>query len=139
MFSEFFQANLIWFGLLFALIAMLLIDIKKNAFTGSKKVSAAQMPILQREPTYLLDVSSSKDFSAGHIAESINIPSASFSVEDTLFKANKEQNVVVIDQSGMNAGNVAKKLRSAGFTKVYILEGGLTAWRKDNFPLTTKK
>lgn len=137
-FSEFFQENIIWFGLLFALIAMLIIDLKKNAFGGFKKVAAVQVPLLQRDPTFLLDVSPKKDFDAGHIAESVNIAAGSFSANNALLKASTTDNIVVIDQGGYTAGPVAKKLREVGYENVFVLDGGITGWRKENFPLTTK-
>lgn len=137
-FSEFFQANIVWFGALFALFAMLIIDVKKNSFNGLKKVSASQLPLIQRDPTFLLDISPKKDFSAGHIADSVNIPASSFSTDSLEFKASTTDNVIVIDQGGFNAGPVAKKLRAAGFEKIFVLDGGISNWRKENFPLTLK-
>jgi len=137
-FSEFFQANIIWFGALFALFAMLIIDLKKNAFGGFKKVSVAQLPLLQRDPTFLLDISPKKDFDTGHIADSINIPASSFSADNKLFKAPTTDNIVIIDQGGYTAGPVAKKVRAAGYENVFVLDGGIVSWRKENFPLTLK-
>ena len=137
-FSEFFQANIIWFGALFALFAMLIIDLKKNAFGGFKKISAVQLPLIQRDPTFLLDISPKKDFDGGHIADSINIPASSFSADNTLLKASTTDNVVVVDQGGYSAGPIAKKLRAAGYENVFVLDGGIVSWRKENFPLTLK-
>ena len=137
-FSEFFQANIIWFGVLFALIVMLIIDLKRNALGGFKKISVTQLPLLQRDPTFLLDISSKKDFKVGHIADSINISANEFSTKNTLFKASTTDNVVVIDQSGFTAGAIAKKIRADGYENVFVLDGGIASWRKENFPLTTK-
>ena len=139
MFSDFFEANLIWFGMLLMLMVMLIIDVKKNSLMGAKKVSAAQLPIMQRDPTFLLDISAANEFSAGHIAGSINIPSATFSVDHKTFKAAKEDQVIVVDQTGLTTASIIKQIRGAGFSKVYALDGGIAAWRKDNFPLTTKR
>ena len=137
-FSEFFQTNIIWFGALFALFAMLIIDLKKNAFGGFKKIAAVQLPLIQRNPTFLLDVSSNADFKVGHIADSTNIPASSFSTDNAEFKASTTDNVVVIDQSGHGVGPIAKKIRAAGFESVFVLDGGISSWRKENFPLTSK-
>lgn len=137
-FSEFFQENIIWFGALLALIVVLIIDLKKNAFGGFKKISAVQLPLLQRDPTFLIDISSKKDFDTGHIADSVNISANSFSTENKLFKASTTDNIVVVDQGGFTAGSIAKKLRAEGYENVFVLDGGITSWRKENFPLTTK-
>ena len=135
MFVQFFQENFLWFAFLFALIVILIIDIMKNNFGGFKRVLPIDVPLLQREPLFLLDVNAKKDFDFGHIAGSVNIPSSSFSVDDKVFNAKKDQAVLVIDQNGLTANPIAKKLTHDGFEKVYVLSGGIVAWEKENFPL----
>lgn len=136
MFSEFFQENIIWFGLLFAMITMLYIDIQRNSLGGFKKVSPAEVPVLQRDALLIVDISKANEFKEGHITDSINLPATKFSIEDKVFeKADKDGNVVVVDQTGMSAGAIAKKIKDAGFNNVFVLDGGILNWRKENFPI----
>jgi len=136
MFAEFFQENIFFFAALLVLVVLLLIDLKKNSLGGVAKVFPSKVPLLQRQgDLFILDVSPQKAFENGHIADSVNIPANTFSVENKLLKAEHSQPVLVVCQSGMNAGSIAKKLKTAGFEKVSILDGGIMGWQKDNFPL----
>jgi len=139
MFAEFFQQNILYFGLLFALIAILSFDIRNNSLGGAKKVFPSKVPFLQRDDgLFILDVSPQKSFESGHIGGSINIPANKFKPEDKLFKVEPEQKILVVDQNGMHAGGVAKKIKAAGFDDVVILDGGIISWQKENFPLVKK-
>ena len=139
MFIEFFQENILYFGILFALITLFLFDIQKNSIGGAKKVAPSSVPLLQRdESLFILDVSPQKSFDDGHISGSINIPANKFNAEDKLFKANTDQKVLIVDQNGMQASSVAKKIKAAGYEDVVILDGGIASWQKENFPLSKK-
>ena len=139
MFVEFFQQNILYFGLLATLIIILLFDIRNNTLGGAKKIFPSKVPFLQRdENLFILDVSPEKSFESGHIGGSINIPANVFKTEDKLFKVESEQQILIVDQNGMQAGGVAKKIKTAGFNNVVILDGGITSWQKVNFPLVKR-
>ena len=116
---------------------MLAFDIQKNSLGGTKKVFPSKVPFLQKEQElFILDVSPSKSFETGHILGAINIPANKFSAEEKQFNAENNQTILVVDQNGMHAGGVANKIKKAGFANVLILDGGISAWQKENFPLT---
>ena len=139
MFIEFFQENLLYFGLLFSLVLILAFDIQKNSLGGTKKVFPSKVPFLQKEQElFILDVSPKKSFDSGHILGSINIPANQFSAEEKQLGDATNQTILVVDQNGMHAGGVANKIKKAGFSDVLILDGGISAWQKENFPLTKK-
>jgi Rhodanese-related sulfurtransferase len=43
--------------------------------------------------------------------------------------------VVLVCKTGMTATGAAKRLVKAGFEKVYVLDGGIEAWRQAGLPL----
>ena len=57
--------------------------------------------------------------------------------KDNTKKLNKYRNkpVIVTCQTGATAAKAAGILKSNEFEKLYILDGGLAAWRKENLPL----
>ncbi len=137
MFVQFFQENILYFGIFFALIAILIFDIKKNSLGGAKKVQPSNVPLLQRdESLFIVDVSPKKSFDQGHISGSVNLPATTFKTEDKLFKADTEQPILVVDQNGMHASGIAKKIKLDGYNNVVVLDGGIVSWQKENFPLT---
>ncbi len=59
-------------------------------------------------------------------------------VESWLTNYSKDKTIVLYCQGQNTSSNVAQKLVSAGFQKVYVLKGGWNEWSKANFP-TEKK
>jgi len=57
------------------------------------------------------------------------------SAGDTL-KKHKEKTVVVYDDSGNLGAAAVRQLSAQGFSRVFALRGGLSAWRADNLPLS---
>jgi rhodanese-related sulfurtransferase len=53
---------------------------------------------------------------------------------DTL-KKYKEKPVVVYDEGGSVGAAAVRQLAAQGFTRVFTLRGGLSAWRADNLPV----
>jgi rhodanese-related sulfurtransferase len=45
--------------------------------------------------------------------------------------------VIVVCANGREAGKVAAQLRSSGFNDVFVLGGGLAAWREAGLPIRT--
>lgn len=51
----------------------------------------------------------------------------------------KDQRIIVFCNSGRRSTPAGIKLKRAGFSNVYVMKGGLMAWKKSKFPLTRKK
>jgi rhodanese-related sulfurtransferase len=47
----------------------------------------------------------------------------------------KDRPVIVVCNTGSTAGPAAAQLRSAGFAEVFVLAGGLAAWREAGLPV----
>lgn len=93
-------------------------------------VTADEMlDILQIEDAQLIDVRTPEEFSKEHIKNAQNIDYNSPSFDDDISKVDKTKPVIVYCKSGNRSGKCAKKLKEAGFTKVYDLEGGISKWK----------
>jgi len=51
----------------------------------------------------------------------------------------KDRRIIVFCHSGRRSTPAGIKLKRAGFTNVYVMKGGLMAWKKGNFAVTKKK
>ncbi len=91
--------------------------------------------LMNRDNALVIDLSPSGDFEKGHIAGSKSVQASQFDPESKQLAAAKALPVVVVCRTGMNAGGAAKRLKKAGFEKVYLLEGGIQAWRQADLPL----
>lgn len=82
-----------------------------------------------------IDVRSAGEFADGHAEKAVNFPLDRLS--GMLGKLDKEKPVYVICQSGMRSMRGASMLENAGFTEVYNVSGGTSAWMSAG--LKTKK
>ncbi len=89
--------------------------------------------LLNKGKALILDVRSAEEFKAGHLRASRNIPLNELPTR--LNDLDKSATLLVICQTDARAGRGAAQLRRAGFTDVYVLEGGFAAWQSQGLPV----
>ena len=105
-------------------------------FRGYKALRPADLTtLINSENALVVDLSASNDFEKGHIAGSRNVLPSNFDPENKLLAGAKSQPVVLVCRTGQASGGAAKRLKKAGFEKVYSLEGGIAAWQQADLPL----
>lgn len=93
-------------------------------------VSAEEMQdILEQEDVQLVDVRSPEEYQKEHIVNSQNIDFRSPTFEEDVQQLDKTKPVILYCKSGRRSAECAKKLKEAGFEKIYELEGGISKWR----------
>jgi rhodanese-related sulfurtransferase len=86
----------------------------------------------------MIDVREFFEYRKSRIKDAINIPSSG-NLEVSADTLDKDSNLFLYCTSGFRSKRVAKFLSEEGFTKVYSLDGGLMAWRKEGMPVVKKK
>ncbi len=81
----------------------------------------------------LIDVRTPEEYDAGHLKNSKNINFYEDNFMTQMETLDKTQPVYVYCKSGGRSGKASTKLKEAGFTKVYDLDGGFLAWSKESF------
>ncbi len=81
----------------------------------------------------ILDVRTKEECSESKIPGSLNIDYYSENFKDNLDKLNKNLNYYIYCRSGNRSGKTVIILRDKGFKNVYNLEGGILAWKKENY------
>ena len=71
-------------------------------------------------------------FERNRIREALNIPADR--IQNELGKIDKARPVLLVDDDGRRARMASPLLRGTGFKEVYILAGGLNAWRMAKLP-----
>lgn len=139
-FSEFIGNHPI-LVLAFVGIGVALVANEMSRFTrGYKGISPAELTrLINREDALVIDVSAHNDFDKGHIVGSKHVALSQFDPGHKLLAKAKEQPVVLVCRNGVTAGNLAKQLVKAGFTRVHLLEGGIGAWQQAELPLAKGK
>jgi rhodanese-related sulfurtransferase len=116
-------------------IAIIYVEIAR-LFRGYKALRPAELTgLINRENALVIDLSASNDFEKGHIAGSKSVQPSQFDPENKLLANARELPVVVVCRTGQGSADAAKRLKKAGFTKVFWLDGGIAAWQQADLPL----
>ena len=99
-------------------------------------VSAMQAVRLINQGALVIDLRSKALYDAGHIVDARNVPAADLASQAETLKKWRDKNVIIYCDSGTSGASAARALVNLGFNKVFNLQGGLSAWLKDNMPLT---
>jgi rhodanese-related sulfurtransferase len=91
------------------------------------RVAASDGPLL-------LDVRSPEEYAEGHIPGAVNIPYDALPDRLDEVERWKNRGIVVYCRTGRRAGIAEETLVAAGFSKVWDLEGHMTAWREAGRP-----
>ena len=93
---------------------------------------------LKEDKAVLIDVREFFEYKKKRIKDAVNIPSSG-NLEFAADTLDKESVLFLYCTTGYRSKNVAKKFSEKGFQKVYSLDGGINAWKKDGFPIERKK
>lgn len=132
---EFVVNNWYLFVALVVVLGLLVMDPIRQHASGLKKVSPLEMPQVTRKDSVILDVSEPVDFKKGHIPNALNMTLKTMQAGLGKLEKQKKKTVIVVCQAGNKAQSAAKMLLKNGFEDVYVLSGGMMAWRKENLPV----
>ncbi len=79
-----------------------------------------------------VDVRSKSEYAGGHAENAVNVPLDQ--LERNLDKFDRDKPVYVICQSGMRSQRGATIFVSNGFSEVYNVAGGTSAWMSEGLP-----
>ncbi len=136
---EFAQNHLLLVGGFVVVLGLLIWTELMRKVQGLKELSPAQaVPWINDEDAVVIDISSVADFNKGHIVNARNLQASRLADPDKEITKLKEKKLLVVCKSGQSATAAANSLRKLGAADVAVLKGGMTQWRSDQFPVTTK-
>lgn len=91
--------------------------------------------LMNQGPTLVLDVRDEKEYAAGHLPKARHIPVRDLAGRIEEIAKFKAKPVIVVCRSGTRAAAACRLLKQSGFTNVYQLKGGLSAWQQASLPL----
>ena len=86
----------------------------------------------------IIDVREFFEFKKSRIDHAVNIPSSG-NLDVPADTLDKESSLFLYCTSGFRSKRVAKHFYDKGFLKLYSLDGGITAWKKEGLPVNKKK
>lgn len=127
--------NLIWITLAVVSGGLLLWPSVRTRLAGPALSTLEVTQLINRKNAQVIDVRDTAAFATGSLPGAKNLPADAVQARSSELK--KDRPVVLIDERGAQAGRVATALRAAGFEQVFILAGGLAAWRAAGLPTRT--
>jgi rhodanese-related sulfurtransferase len=86
----------------------------------------------------MIDVREFFEYKKSRLRDAVNIPSAGH-LESSVDTIDKSHDLFFYCTSGFRSKRVAKFFSEKGFTRVYSLDGGITAWRKSGMEVEKKR
>ena len=93
------------------------------------------MEYLKADSAIMIDVREHFEFRGRKIRDAVNIPSSN-NLEYSADTISKNYSLFFYCTTDYRSRRVAEYFHDQGFRKVYNLEGGIVAWKKDGFPVT---
>jgi len=117
-------------------IAAIVIIYELRARSENRATVSPQDAIrLMNHGALVLDIRPQAEFSTGHLSGARQLPSDQILTAGEHLKRYKEKPVLVYCGSGSLAAAAQRQLAAQGFTKAFVLRGGLAAWRTENLPV----
>ncbi len=116
---------------------ILLLLVFANEFISQKKKAKEISPqiavdLINNEDALVIDLRDKDAFKNGHIIDSIHASAEDFN-QNKMDKY-KNKNLILICAKGLQAPNVAAKIKTLGFNP-RVLSGGIAAWQNADLPL----
>jgi len=136
---EFAGNNLLLVGGFIAVLVLLVWTEVMRQVNGLTELTPAQaVPWINDPNAVIIDISPVAEFNKGHIVNARNLLASRLSSPDAEILKLKDNKLLVVCKSGQSAIAAAGSLRKLGASEVAVLKGGMTQWRGDQFPVTTK-
>lgn len=122
-------------GFVAALVALAVTEAQRFTRGYTALTPGGLTLLINRENALLIDLSSQQDFEKGHIPGARSVAPGQFDPESKDLAKVKELPVAVVCKNGQASAQAARRLKKAGFAKVFWLDGGLGAWSEAHMPL----
>lgn len=118
--------------------AMLLWPLVQRRMSPIKEVGTLNVTnLINRENALLLDVREPAEVTGGKLPNAVHIPMSQLKERGGELSKLTSRPVVVYDALGRRSRAAGAVLANLGFGSIYMLEGGLKAWRDAGLPLET--
>jgi rhodanese-related sulfurtransferase len=126
-------------GFIAVLLVLVWTELKRRSQGFLELTPAQAVPWMNDGDAVIVDISPVADFNRGHIVNARHFQPSRLADPDAEVQKLKDHKLLVVCRNGNTAFPAAANLRKMGAAQVAILKGGMTAWRNDQFPVTSKK
>jgi rhodanese-related sulfurtransferase len=83
----------------------------------------------------ILDVRTPEEYEESHIKGSVNVDYKNENFREQIVKLDEGKKYYIYCRSGKRSANSRKIMNELGIKRVYDLQGGILAWKKQDYPL----
>lgn len=131
--TQFLLDNIVLVLVILISAAGLLVPMLNARRYGPELSPQQTVSMMNNKRAQLVDVRKPADFKRGHVTGALNLPADA--IQNKLDRLDRSRPVILMDNMGSSARTCARLLRGVGFQEVYVLEGGIVSWTKENLPL----
>lgn len=131
---QFFIDNALLIAVAFVSGAMLLWPLIRSRAGGPALTTLQATQLINSKHAQVVDVRDAAEFARGSLPNAKNIPLPELATRAPK-ELKKDRPVIVLCNAGNIAGRAAAQLRASGLPEVYVLAGGLAAWREAGLPV----
>jgi rhodanese-related sulfurtransferase len=130
---QFFTDNIFLIAIAFISGGMLVWPLVKSRASGPALSTLQATQLINARNATIVDTRSPDEFAKGSLPNAKNVPADK--IGDRMRELKKDRPLIVVCATGSTAGRTAAQLRAGGFNEVYVLGGGLAAWREAGLPI----
>jgi len=131
---QFFIDNVFLIAIAFISGGMLIWPFVRGRAAGPSLSTLQATQLINSRNAVIVDVRTPQEFATGSLPGARNV--AVDKVDKVDEKAiKKDKPLIVVCATGSRAGKAAAQLRARGYGEVYVLAGGLAAWREAGLPI----
>lgn len=130
---QFLVDNIFLIAIAFISGGMLAWPLVKSRVAGPALSTLQATQLINSRNAIVLDVRTPQEFATGSLPGARNIPADKLG--EKLRDIKKDKPLIVVCDTGRRAGRAAAQLRAGGHGEVYVLAGGVAAWREAGLPI----
>ena len=104
---------------------------------GDITIEQAKQLIEEKSSLVTLDVRTVSEYDDDHIEGAINIPVQE--IEERLNELSKRDEILVYCRTGNRSSTAIDIMKANGFTKIYHMNRGITAWKEAGYPVVSSQ
>lgn len=132
---EFASNHWMLVGALVLILVLIFVEEAKNKQGGPKLTPQDATRLMNSERATVIDLREKNLYDKGHITDAIHLAQAT--ITNNLAKINKfkDKPIILVDTTGHQSTVTRHKLSKEGFKQLFVLSGGVNAWKEAGLPL----
>jgi rhodanese-related sulfurtransferase len=130
---QFLIDNIFLIAIAFISGGMLVWPLVRSRVSGPALSTLQATQLINSRNAVIVDVRTAEEFSTGSLPGARNVPVDK--VDEKMRDVKKDKPLIVVCATSSRASRAAAQLRAKGYGEVYVLAGGVTAWREAGLPI----